>query len=185
MAVDSTAVLAADIIALAHPLGRIMRLPEDLQKLIVTDNLRVEDDPHRLRMPRQPAAHLFVGRVGGVTALIADRCHPDPGLAPEEALGSPEAPECEVSHLQMLRIGRYDRTPIVVMRPGGWQSLCLTGQSFRRRRQAHYSMPKEHGVFLLQGPFFIWRLLCLLLRRQPHESRGRQTVARQRETDRY
>ena len=46
--IDGRAVLAADVVSLAHALGRVVALPEELQQLVVGDDLRIEHHLHRL-----------------------------------------------------------------------------------------------------------------------------------------
>src|SRR5215467_7504560 len=55
--VDPRAVLRADVVALTHPLCGIVVLPEDLQQLLVTDLLRIEDDEHDLGVIRRARAY--------------------------------------------------------------------------------------------------------------------------------
>jgi hypothetical protein len=50
--VDAGAVLRADVVPLAHALGRVVGLPEHLQELVIADVLRVIDHEHCLVMPR-------------------------------------------------------------------------------------------------------------------------------------
>src|SRR5262252_3935896 len=57
--VDGRAILRADIIALAHALGRVVAFPESLQEPVVADLLRVIDDEHDLGMAGAAAANLF------------------------------------------------------------------------------------------------------------------------------
>src|SRR6185503_20184149 len=56
------AVLAADIVALPHALGRVMALPEDAQDLLVAGLGGVEHHEDGLRMAGAAAADLLVGR---------------------------------------------------------------------------------------------------------------------------
>src|SRR6516164_1451792 len=44
--VDAGAILHADVVALAHPLGRVVAFPERLQELLVGDLLRIVDHEH-------------------------------------------------------------------------------------------------------------------------------------------
>src|SRR4029079_18330625 len=60
--VDRRAVLGADIVALAHALGRIVVLPEALQQRVIARLLRVEDDEDNLGVAGAGAADLGVGR---------------------------------------------------------------------------------------------------------------------------
>src|SRR5262249_10464351 len=98
--VDGGAVLGADVVALAHPLGRIVVLPEDAQQRLVAGGLRVEDDAHHLVVPREPTTHFTVGRVRRESSGIADRRGVDPRRLPELALGAPEAAHAEQRELE-------------------------------------------------------------------------------------
>src|SRR3990170_988666 len=64
VAIDDRAVLRPHVVALAHPLRRVVILPEDPQQVLVGHLLRVEDDPDHLGVPSAAAAELLVGRVG-------------------------------------------------------------------------------------------------------------------------
>ena len=61
--VDRRAVLRANVVALAHPLGRVVAFPEHLEERVVAGDLGVEHHQHRLGMAGLAAAHLLVGRV--------------------------------------------------------------------------------------------------------------------------
>src|SRR5581483_715114 len=106
---DRRAVLGADVVALAHALGRIVLLEEGPQEVYITQAPRVEGDEHRLGVAGPARAHLLVGRVRRVAALVADGRRVDAVEAPEQALGAPEAAEREVGDLDPVREGRLDR----------------------------------------------------------------------------
>src|SRR5690349_15812713 len=57
--VDSRPVLRADVVALAHPLRRVVRLPEDLEHVFVARPGGVEDHEDRLGVPGPPRADLL------------------------------------------------------------------------------------------------------------------------------
>src|SRR4029078_13143006 len=61
--VDPGAVLRADVVALAHPLGRVVALPEHPQQLVVGDVPRTERHKDRLVVTGATAADLFGGGV--------------------------------------------------------------------------------------------------------------------------
>ena len=84
--VHGRAVLGADVVSLAHALGRVVALPEDAEQLVVARLCGVEDREDDLGVTGAAAASLLVGRVRGVTARIADRGRVDPGRLPEEPL---------------------------------------------------------------------------------------------------
>src|SRR5581483_9574810 len=104
--VDGRAVLRADVVALPHALGRVVVLPEEAEDLLVARHLRVEDDEHGLGVAGAAGADLFIGGVRRVAARISDRGRVHAGGAPEDALGSPEAPEADDSLLEALGEGR-------------------------------------------------------------------------------
>src|SRR5215213_50279 len=107
--VNCRAVLRPDIVALAHPLGRVMRLPEDPQQLAVAYFRWVEDHQHRLGVAGLTAASLSVGRVRGKAAGVADRRRVDPLALPELPLGAPETAKPENRRLETIREGRLQR----------------------------------------------------------------------------
>ena len=103
------AVLGADVVALAHALGRVVLLEEDLEQVGVGDLRRVEGDQHRLGVAGLAAADLLVGRVRRGAVHVADRRRVDAVEPPEEPLGAPEAAEGEVGDLDPVREGRLQR----------------------------------------------------------------------------
>ena len=107
--VDARAVLGADVVALAHPLGRVVLLEEDLEQVGVGDLLRVEGDHHRLGVAGPAAADLLVGRVRRGPVHVADRGRVDAVEVPEEPLRAPEAAEGEVGDLDPVRERRLQR----------------------------------------------------------------------------
>ena len=54
--VDRRAVLRACVVALTHPLRRVMGLPEHREQFPVGDLLRIEDDEHGFGMPGSSAS---------------------------------------------------------------------------------------------------------------------------------
>src|SRR5438093_3795787 len=75
--VDSRAVLRADVIPLAHPLRRVVALPEHAEQSPVAHERRVEDDAHDLVVPRETRADLLVVRVRRVAGRVAGRRRED------------------------------------------------------------------------------------------------------------
>ncbi len=100
--VDRGAVLGADVVALAHALGRVVDLEEGLDQVGVGDLRRVVDDADGLGVAGPAAADLFVRRMGRRAAGVSDRGGPDAGDLPVDLLGSPEAAEPEQGHLVAL-----------------------------------------------------------------------------------
>ena len=93
--VDTAPILGAAIVALAHPLGGIVSLPERPKQRGIGRDGRVEDHPHHLVVPGLPAADLPIARVGGVSGGIAHLSRDHPRQSPEDALRTPEAAQTE------------------------------------------------------------------------------------------
>mmetsp|Transcript_37146 Transcript_37146/g.98498 ORF Transcript_37146/g.98498 Transcript_37146/m.98498 type:complete len:244 (-) Transcript_37146:68-799(-) len=91
--VEAGAVLRAAVVALAHPLRRVVRLPEPPQDVDERNLCRVVDDLHTLGVAGHPRARLIVGGVGGVAGAVADGGGVDAaaGQAPDTLLRAPEA----------------------------------------------------------------------------------------------
>src|SRR6185312_14714687 len=111
--VNAGAVLRADIVALAHALGRVMIFPERLQQPLVRDFLWIVDHQHDLVVAGTAAANFLVGRIGREAASITDRGDIY-GVAklPELALRAPEAAKSEHRHRQPLRIWPFEPTAV-------------------------------------------------------------------------
>src|SRR5258706_4744412 len=88
---DRGAVLRPDVVALAHPLGRVVVLPEDLEELLVRALRRVVGDEDGLGVAGSAAADLAVVRVRRLATDIADGGADHAGRLPEVLLGAPEA----------------------------------------------------------------------------------------------
>src|ERR687893_682671 len=93
--VDRRAVLRADVVALAHPLRRVVGLPEYCEQVSVGDLLGLEDDEHGFGVSGTSAADLLVGRIRRVASRVADRRRVNTVDLPEDTLGTPEAAETE------------------------------------------------------------------------------------------
>src|SRR5215207_3641509 len=91
--VDCRAVLRADVVALTHPLRRVMGLPEHCEQVLVGDLLWIEDDEHGLGVPGPSATNLLIGRVRCEATRVADCCRVNAVDLPEFTLGPPEAAE--------------------------------------------------------------------------------------------
>src|ERR1700688_4456770 len=92
--VDAGPVLRADVVALAHALGRVVVLPKGFQELLVGDFLRIVDDEHDFVVAGPPAAHLVISGIRRMAAGIADGGYVDAvAELPELALCTPEAAE--------------------------------------------------------------------------------------------
>src|SRR5690606_6987647 len=84
-----------------------------------------EDD---FGVPGQPGAHLFVRRVGGVPAGVADRGGVHTRDLPEAPFGSPETAVAEDRRLHPLREGRPERRPLDVVLAGDLHRLVTARQ---------------------------------------------------------
>src|SRR5262249_45828348 len=102
------AILRADVVALPHPLRRIVIFPEHLQQVFVPDLLRIEHDEDDLSVIRRPAADLAVCRILRVTRRVADGRGVHTGLLPELLLSAPEAAHAEQRDLRSLGKRRLD-----------------------------------------------------------------------------
>lgn len=58
------AILGADIVALTHPLRRIVVLPEQAQQIVIADKGGIKHHPYRFGVPGLTAAHFAIGWVG-------------------------------------------------------------------------------------------------------------------------
>ena len=101
--VDQRAVLRADVVPLAHALGRVVALPEDPQHLLVARLRRVEDGEHDLDVAGAAGADLLVGRLRHGAARVAGRRRPHARRLPEHPLGAPEAAHAE--HRALVAVG--------------------------------------------------------------------------------
>src|SRR3954470_19643890 len=99
---DGRAVLGAHVVALAHALGRVVVLPEELEHLLVADLGGVEDGEHGLGVAGPRRADLLIGGVLRVAAGVADRRGPHAVGLPEDALGAPEAAHADDDLLEAL-----------------------------------------------------------------------------------
>src|SRR6266849_3011623 len=106
--VNTGTILSADVIALTHPLGRVMRFPKRLQQSRVTHFVWIVYHAYDFIVPGSAAAHLFIRRVGRMAAGIADGRGIDPGDFPKRFLRAPEAAETEQRQLHTFRKWRRD-----------------------------------------------------------------------------
>src|SRR2546430_1251879 len=93
--VDRRPVLAADVVALSHALGRVVVLPEHLEQVGEGYPGRVVHDLDDLGMPGVAGADLLVRGVRRVPAGVPDRRGDHAGDAPEHLLGTPETAPAE------------------------------------------------------------------------------------------
>ncbi len=145
--VDRRAILGADIVALAHALRRVVIFPERLQQLLVGDLLRIEHDQHHFGMTGAARTDLFIGRIGRMSAGIADGGRMDAvAELPELALGAPETAQPEHRLLEAGGIGRLQLAAVDEMRGGGRYRGGAARQRFGCARQRGGLAHEQHGV---------------------------------------
>src|SRR5690606_10070231 len=135
---DHRAVLGSHVVALAHALGGVVALPEDLEQVGVGDAVGVEDHPYGLGVAGEAAADLLVGGVGGVAARVADGRGDDAVLGaqpPEGAFHAPEAAHAELGDLGAFGVGRGQR---------GVQDLVAFGDRHRGVATGQRPVPVDH-----------------------------------------
>ena len=142
--VEGGAVLRADVVPLSHPLRRVVALPEDAQHLLIGGQARIEDDQHRLGVPREPRADLLVARVRRDAAGVAHRRGMDARRLPEEALRPPEAAHADQRALAPLREGRRELPPGDEVRLGHRHPLGAAGERLAGGRYRR-PVPGEHS----------------------------------------
>src|SRR5579859_753731 len=146
---DRRAVLGADVVALAHALGGVVRLPEDLEQVSVGYPGRVEDDPDGLGVTGAAGADFLVGRVGGEATLVADGGGDDARGLPELSLRAPEAAHRELCDLCAFRVGRSERpAEHLVTRRDRHRGLAA-GQRLTGRDRARLVRTEQAHCFLL------------------------------------
>ena len=150
--IEGRAVLRADIIALAHALGRVMALKEQFHEVREGDFGGVEDDLDDLGMAGAAGADFFVGRVRGDAAGIADTGQPDALGLPEDPLGAPEAAEAENGRLVSGRGVGLDRAAVDEMGRGGRDRPGAAGQGGVTGRQGSGLAGEEHRRDSLVSP---------------------------------
>src|SRR5262245_39901042 len=110
--VDAGPVLGPNVVALPHPLGRIVILPEHFQQLLEPDLLRIEDDEHGLGVAGHARADFAISRIWCQTGRVADRCRIDAVELPELALRAPETAHREHRGFETRRERRDERVPV-------------------------------------------------------------------------
>src|SRR5918997_676112 len=176
--VDRRAVLRAHVVALAHALGRVVVLEEDLQQLLVAHLLRVVADLDDLGVPGPGAAHLLVGGVRGEAARVAGRGVGHARGLPEQLLRAPETTEGEVGHLGPVR-DLLDRDTENVVERGIDQDRGATApQRLVRLDQGGLGAGEQHEASLPFSPVSDRRRL-------PSTTTRRGPVFRDRTGDRH
>src|SRR5205085_1543 len=114
--------------------------------------LRIEHDEYRLGVAGPAGADFLVGRVLRVAAGIAGRGRVDARRAPEQALGTPEAPETEDGLLEAIRErGRNRRAQHLVLRGYGHR-VVAAGQRVLGRDHGRRLREEEHAVQSAESP---------------------------------
>ncbi len=123
-----------------------MRLPEDLQQLLVGHDGRVEDDADDLGMTGTTRAHLAVCRIRRLAAGVPGGRRPHAGRLPEQLLGAPEAAQAEDRLGVPGRDVPLDRVLEDGMRAAERErSPGAAGQGLARAGQRGLGTAEEHG----------------------------------------
>ena len=146
--VDAGAVLGADVVALTHPLGGVVRFPEDSQQPAVGDPGRVPHHQHHLVVPGQAGAHLLVGGVRGKAAGIAHRGAEHALGLPEAFLGAPEAAHAEQGLAHPIRERRLDGVAVDEMPVAHRHGPGTPRQGLVGGGHLHLAGPIEHQRIL-------------------------------------
>src|SRR6185312_9070570 len=140
-------ILGTDVIALTHPLRRVVAFPKRLQQLIVRYLLGIEYHEYHLGMTGAARAHFFISRVGGMTSGIARGGRKDiVAEFPEFALGSPETAEAEHRLLQACRIRRLQLAAIDEMACRRRDRLGSARQRLSGAGQCSGLAHEQHGL---------------------------------------
>src|SRR6266700_8425721 len=111
------AVLRADVRPLPVHLRRVMRLPERIEQLFITQLRRIERNLHHFRVSRFARANILVRRLGHLSTTVAHRGIDHPRNALKCRLHSPETPRskcCRLCHgiLHIRQSRLFFRTPV-------------------------------------------------------------------------
>ena len=127
--IDAGSVLRADIVALAHALGRVVVLPELAQQFGIADLRRLVDHPDHLVVAGPAGADLLIGCVRGRSGGVANHRHPNTGQVPEPPLDAPEAAHSERGDLGSLGVWPGQGVAIEEMGLGGGDGRLAPRQS--------------------------------------------------------
>src|SRR6266571_1462414 len=112
------AVLRADVRPLPVHLRRVMRLPEGIEQLFITQLRRIERNLHHFRVSRFARANILVRRLGYLSATVAHRGIDHSWDALKRRLHSPEAPRskcCRFSHKNLRNRRTLDPLSALVL----------------------------------------------------------------------
>src|ERR1700730_432345 len=145
--IDGGAILGANIVALPHPLGRIIALPKSLYQRFIGNLCRVESDQHDFVMASRPGADFLVGGVRGKAARVSGRRHMDTvAELPKLALGAPETAHAEQRGRDAPWERRRQSVPGYEMGSGGQNRVRPSGQSLGGGRQGIAFAERKHGT---------------------------------------
>src|SRR5580658_6963459 len=142
--VNGRAVLRADIIPLTHALSWVMRFPERLEQVLVTDLLGIVDDAHDFGMPGLTGANLLVGRIRREAARVADGARVNTGKLPEKPLRAPEAPKAKHGLAHARRERRHNAMSVDEVGLRDLKGRSAPGQRGSRRRHARFLTEQRH-----------------------------------------
>src|SRR5687767_8944101 len=89
-----------------------MGLPKYLEQALIAHRSWIENDLYCLRMAGEPSAHLLIGRIGRVSANVADCRDMHAPYVPERLFRAPVAAESEIGDLAALGIRALERSAV-------------------------------------------------------------------------
>src|SRR5476651_241065 len=138
--IDGRPVLGAMIRTLCIAAGGVVRGPEELQELGISDLRRIELDQHRLSMAGLAAADVFIAGVFGVAAGVTHRrCHHARNLA--EALF--DAPETALGERRHLVVAARSQGGAMTHMPGILAAIRIADHSILLRTGASKERHQE------------------------------------------
>ena len=130
--------MCAGVVALAHALGGVMRLPEDLEQRGVGDQRGLKREPHDFVMPGHARADLFIVRIGRITAGIARRGRVNTRQFPEAPFRAPETAQAKQRQLTIRRKRRPQRMAMDIMPVFDPHGRVTAGQGLGGRGQGRF-----------------------------------------------
>src|SRR6185312_6400100 len=144
--VDRGAILGADIPSLPHALRGIVRLPERLEQILISDLRGIVNHAHHLRVSCLAGTYFLVGGVWSEPTCVADCGRVHPRQLPEEPLHAPEAAHAEHHLAQAGGKRGCDAMTVDEMRLRNAERCSAPGQCLALVR--HYRFVSHMRVFL-------------------------------------